>query len=773
MLLARILVATFAAILIRSGCSQPQQPVSPLPTSIPIPVSIDGPLNVKLPEDAVELTAKIENEKSWDNVSLAFLWEVLSGGGLASSKVYTHQNLVLNKLKPGTIVVRVTVSGAGILGKAEHTLTVIEVSKASDPPKAVIRPEGPIESIEGNTLTLDAEGSVTSSAASFEWAQISGPAVTLAATNVPSLKIERLVKGVYKFRMTVTDAEGRKDAATVNVVVREERDDPPKAHITECGIGSATATVTVRLPKDQIQLCANTSQDDKGVTSFRWYRVDDFAQQLTVDVEGSTSDVLVLKNLQPTETIGAYEFSLDVADVKGQKDTARVSIFVHAAHNMAPVPNGGGNRTVTLPETSLVLEGNAKDDGEIKAFNWTQISGPNNASLVNANQAKATVSGLLEGEYSFRFAVVDDGGLEASDVVWVTVARGENNPPVAVADNVTVALPVSIVRLDGSRSHDDAGIVKYIWTPDDDVPSAIQLLGDSARSSVLLVGRLIAGTFKFNFTVRDQQGASDERWVWLHVEKGEAEEESVELLIQQSISQFSFLLKEKLENRISAILSTGLSGVSGVNVNTVSVDEEPGSGMIRYIFWAESREQTDEMRRRRGSRSTTQAQILKADLIVEVLRAETTMQDSFFIKSIEPKYCHLDCSGHGQCSDQTKECVCERFWMASLIGIILSGGKHYDCGWSSVYFWIGTFVFLLSVFYYVFVRKSSRSSWSKKAKRLRSPPRCPSPAPPFAALLGLVALRGRRSPTTPRAGQLATAGPQRRRVEAAHMNSVE
>lgn len=40
---------------------------------------------------------------------------------------------------------------------------------------------------------------------------------------------------------------------------------------------------------------------------------------------------------------------------------------------MFPVANGGGNRTVILPESSLVLEGDATDDGQIKLYNWTQI----------------------------------------------------------------------------------------------------------------------------------------------------------------------------------------------------------------------------------------------------------------------------------------------------------------------------------------------------------------------------------------------------------------
>ncbi|CAJ0598613.1 unnamed protein product [Cylicocyclus nassatus] len=63
------------------------------------------------------------------------------------------------------------------------------------------------------------------------------------------------------------------------------------------------------------------------------------------------------------------------------------------------VADAGGNHT--LPESSIVLNGNAKDDGSIVSYQWTQVSGPANALLVNADKAKATASGLIEGHYVF------------------------------------------------------------------------------------------------------------------------------------------------------------------------------------------------------------------------------------------------------------------------------------------------------------------------------------------------------------------------------------
>ena len=80
---------------------------------------------------------------------------------------------------------------------------------------------------------------------------------------------------------------------------------------------------------------------------------------------------------------------------------------------------------------------------------------------------------MQEGLYKFEFTVIDDGGLNSSSVVFINVERSHNQAPVAIAKNVTVSLPKTIVALNGSLSTDDAGIVEYKWTPFDNVPACI------------------------------------------------------------------------------------------------------------------------------------------------------------------------------------------------------------------------------------------------------------------------------------------------------------
>ncbi len=73
-----------------------------------------------------------------------------------------------------------------------------------------------------------------------------------------------------------------------------------------------------------------------------------------------------------------------------------------------------------LPTDETTLTGDAAGGSENYKFAWKQVSGPNDATIANANSATTKVSGLTEGEYVFRLTV-NDGEDEVSESVKVTV----------------------------------------------------------------------------------------------------------------------------------------------------------------------------------------------------------------------------------------------------------------------------------------------------------------------------------------------------------------
>lgn len=99
--------------------------------------------------------------------------------------------------------------------------------------------------------------------------------------------------------------------------------------------------------------------------------------------------------------------------------------------NKAPVANAGGDKTVTLPNNSITLQGSGTDsDGSIVSYQWTKVSGPS-VTLSDANKASLKLTKLVAGTYVFCLTVKDNQNAVASDNVTVVV-----KPEVAQGDGV-------------------------------------------------------------------------------------------------------------------------------------------------------------------------------------------------------------------------------------------------------------------------------------------------------------------------------------------------
>ncbi|PAV91518.1 hypothetical protein WR25_14208 [Diploscapter pachys] len=663
----------YCDVITNDGCKENEYCKPPMVgDKPPLEFTIQGPSEINLPEDSA--TLKVVPKAPSQN--LTYLWEVLEGVGSSVVKSFKTQTLELSQLKEGSLLFRVTITDGERQSSQDWKLVVNPAKSVDLPPKAVIRPESPVRGVSGSTIVLDAEGSTgDKKIVSYKWTLESGPTYTLPATNTAILRLENLDPGKYNFSVLVVDEAGQSSSASVLVEIYEERDDPPKAVATECG-KSETGSITLRLPLEKIYICGNSSTDDKGIVSYNWFRIDNLADKLPIDGSGSTGQVYTLTNIQSNELLGPYEFRLEVKDAKGQSDSTTIKVFVNKALNLPPVADAGGNKTLILPESSIVLDANAKDDGMIVSYRWTQKSGPTTATLLNADKAKATASDLKEGIYEFELVVVDDGGLNATAHAFINVQRGNNEPPIAKAKNVTVHLPAGIAALNGSESTDDAGIVSYKWAADEMVPASMMILDKTNKQPVLFISGLVVGVHSYNLTVKDQQGEAGSTLVYLTVERGKEDVESVEILMNSNISVWSQRSKKKLETRIEAALQSAIVEADEVWAKFVRFESIPDNGRLRAVFYAKSKEPS---MRREASTSNIWT-IIEAQKIVRILRKEYSMINEFNIESIATLYCKFDCSGHGRCNDNTKQCECDAFWMTSLTSLIHNNWRNEDCG---------------------------------------------------------------------------------------------
>src|SRR5690606_7099408 len=122
---------------------------------------------------------------------------------------------------------------------------------------------------------------------------------------------------------------------------------------------------------------------------------------------------------------GLYIFRLTVVDNDGATAFDTVRVTVQAAPpppNNAPTAYAGLDQNLTLPASVIGLNGTGTDnDGTIVSYHWTKISGPVQGIITNPNAAMTSVTGLVEGIYTFRLTVTDDDNAIGVDQMLVTV----------------------------------------------------------------------------------------------------------------------------------------------------------------------------------------------------------------------------------------------------------------------------------------------------------------------------------------------------------------
>ncbi|WP_415669115.1 PKD domain-containing protein, partial [Zobellia roscoffensis] len=135
----------------------------------------------------------------------------------------------------------------------------------------------------------------------------------------------------------------------------------------------------------------------------------------------------------------------------GNDDSATVTVTIAPQANVAPVADAGPDQAITLPASSVTLDGSGSSDtapGTIASYAWTQVSGPTTATIAAPGSVSTSVTGLTEGSYTFRLTVTDDGtpSLSDTDDIVITVGALPNVAPVADAGpDQAITLPASSV----------------------------------------------------------------------------------------------------------------------------------------------------------------------------------------------------------------------------------------------------------------------------------------------------------------------------------------
>lgn len=252
-----------------------------------------------------------------------------------------------------------------------------------------------------------------------------------------------------------------------------------------------------------ISLGGSASDSDGSITNYSWTKVGGPSATISSAASASTSVAV--------SAAGTYMFRLKVTDNSGNTDSDYIKVVVSStgsssSTNAAPVANAGANATLILPSSTAILNGAGTDsDGTIASYTWTKVSGPS-ANLSGATTSKLTAWGLVQGTYVFRLTVKDNLGATAFDDATVVVNGSTSNsiPVVSAGPDVNLTLPASTAICNGTATDSNGTIVSYAWTKVSGPAGNLS----GANTSKLTAWALVAGTYVFRLTVKDNAGAT-------------------------------------------------------------------------------------------------------------------------------------------------------------------------------------------------------------------------------------------------------------------------
>ncbi|MEP3209519.1 MAG: malectin domain-containing carbohydrate-binding protein [Maribacter sp.] len=335
---------------------------------------------------------------------------------------------------------------------------------------------GPDQSVLPDTATLNGSASDPDGGAivTYLWTQESGPnTATLSGENTATLTASGLVEGVYVFRLTATDDETDTGFDEATITVSNQA-----AAIRINSGGPSYNFNTISWSEDQYFnagtivenpiAIANTENDQlyqterfhtgplvyeipvtNGEHNVNLHFAEIFygvpgagssggvgSRIFNVDIEGGEGtlnnyDIIAAAGGSATAivenftniTVNDGSLTITLTGVTEFPKISGIEVVVPGSSN-APVVFAGDDRTITLPNNSLTLDGSATDPdgGAIVSYTWTQVSGPSTATFSNMTEADPDVSDLVEGDYVFRLEATDDEMDTGSDQVTITVA---------------------------------------------------------------------------------------------------------------------------------------------------------------------------------------------------------------------------------------------------------------------------------------------------------------------------------------------------------------
>ena len=206
--------------------------------------------------------------------------------------------------------------------------------------------------------------------------------------------------------------------------------------------------ILITLPVNTTPLNGSGTDPDGTIASYAWTKISGPAAGT---LNNATNAQASLSNLVQ----GVYQYELKVTDNLGAAGKDTVQVTVNAAvtiPNIPPTVNAGLAQSITLPISSITLNGTASDpDGTIASTLWSKLTGPTSETITSPSLLSTTVTGLVQGVYTFQLAATDNLGAVTNSVVTITLNASptgvcNTNAPVVYTVNPTAPNEIYITN---------------------------------------------------------------------------------------------------------------------------------------------------------------------------------------------------------------------------------------------------------------------------------------------------------------------------------------
>jgi len=367
-----------------------------------------------------------------------------------------------------------------------------------------------IRAVAGQTVTLSGSASDINEIDSYAWSNRSGDSGNLTISNSSSrsasITIPSSATGgdYYEFLLRASDNNGFWSDY-----------DPVRVALNYNPIAVATASTYDANVNTTVTLRGSASYDDsrdpaayRGIASYKWTKISG----PSVSLSSSTA-------ANPTFTApegDSITFELEVTDLDGGKDTARVTIDL----NRAPVI--GASTSVTTGEgIDFSLTCSASDaDGDSMTYQWRNVSGDDGDYSVY-NQETITLTARAATQANGNDTVnlqcrAYDGNLYSS---WSSNFTINSNPsPEVNAGSDRVVLSAQNISITGSVT-EDSSVSGYLWQNTGGDNGQLSLNNSTSQTVSFTAPDLVYPTtdksYKLLFSASDiyNYGTTDDIWI--------------------------------------------------------------------------------------------------------------------------------------------------------------------------------------------------------------------------------------------------------------------